>query len=439
MKLQLALVALVAVGSTAHAQQQPPIRQLGSVFATAQETPAIVGHMRALPGGRVLVNDPIGRRVVMLDSALRVVKVVADSTSGTANAYGARPGGLIAFRGDSTLFVDPASLSMLVIDPEGRIARVMSVPRPEEAAALTSISFGSPGFDQQGWIVYRAMPQLRRVMQSAAGSGERSPAMPEMPDTAAIVRLDLATRAIDTVAWVKIPRVSMNVTRGDDGTFTMSQVINPLPVVDEWVVTSDGVVTLVRGRDYRVERVGPDGQVVSSSRLPFDWQRLTDEDKVALIDSVKAQRARMEASGDGAPRAGGTVVFGGPQGSSPPPGGTVNITMRAGPGGAPTSVNSGNMRTNISFVAPTDLPDYKPPFLAGAARADADGNVWVRTIPTRAIPGGAIYDVISPKGELVERVQVPAGREIRGFGPGGLVYLVGREENRTVLEVARAR
>lgn len=439
MKPTLSFVALLAVASAAHAQQQPPVRPLGPVFATAQEAPAIVGHLRALAGGRVLVNDPIGRRVVLLDSALRLVKVVADSTSGTSNAYGARPGGLIPYRGDSTLFVDPASLSMLVIDAEGTIARVMSVPRPEEAAALTSISFGSPGFDREGWIVYRALPSMRRMMRGAPGSGERPPAPPEMPDTAAIVRLDLATRAVDTIAWVKIPRVSMNVNRGDDGTFTMSQVINPLPVVDEWAVTSDGVVTLIRGRDYRAERVGPDGHVLASSRLPFDWQRLTDEDKVALIDSVKAQRERMEASGDGAGRPGGAIVFGGQPGGSPPPGGAVTITMRATPGGAPTTVNSGNMRMNISYVAPDDLPDYKPPFLAGAVRADADGNVWVRTIPTRAIPGGPVYDVISSTGELAERVQVPSGREIRGFGPGGLVYLVGREGGRTVLEVARVR
>src|SRR5438874_8628737 len=50
-------------------------------------------------------------------------------SSATANAYGTRPGGLIAYRGDSTLFVDPASLSMLLIDPNGKIARVRSEER----------------------------------------------------------------------------------------------------------------------------------------------------------------------------------------------------------------------------------------------------------------------------------------------------------------------
>ena len=56
------------------------------------------------------MNDQAGRRILLLDSTLKRVAVVADSSSG-ANGYGARPGGLIAYRGDSTLFVDPAALS----------------------------------------------------------------------------------------------------------------------------------------------------------------------------------------------------------------------------------------------------------------------------------------------------------------------------------------
>ena len=65
----------------------------------------------------------------------------------TASAYGTRPGGLIAFRGDSTLFVDPASLSMLLIDPNGKISRVMSAPRANDVGFLVGGPFGNPGFD----------------------------------------------------------------------------------------------------------------------------------------------------------------------------------------------------------------------------------------------------------------------------------------------------
>lgn len=35
-----------------------------------------------------------------------------------------------------------------------------------------------------------------------------------------------------------------------------------------------------------------------------------------------------------------------------------------------------------------------------------------------------MYDVVNRKGVLVERVRLPAGRLIAGFGRGGVVYLV---------------
>jgi sugar lactone lactonase YvrE len=78
-------------------------------------------------------------------------------------------------------------------------------------------------------------------------------------------------------------------------------------------------------------------------------------------------------------------------------------------------------------VSPSELPDYKPPFLPNSVRADASGNVWVRTIPTRQIPGGPVYDVINGEGKLIDRVQVPAGRTIIGFGSDGAVYLATRD------------
>jgi len=80
-----------------------------------------------------------------------------------------------------------------------------------------------------------------------------------------------------------------------------------------------------------------------------------------------------------------------------------------------------------NFVSPSELPDYKPVFGPGGVRADADNRVWVRTIPTTPTLGGAIYEVIDRSGKLVDRVQVPSGTTIIGFGPGGVVYLGQRD------------
>ena len=126
------------------ASQLPPIKPLGAVFAKSKELLGAVSAVRALPGGKVLVNDINGRKVVLFDSTLSSSTLVADTTSATANAYSSRAGGLIPWKGDSTLFVDPLSLSMLVIDRKGNITRVMSVPRAADVNLLIGGPNGTP-------------------------------------------------------------------------------------------------------------------------------------------------------------------------------------------------------------------------------------------------------------------------------------------------------
>src|SRR5437762_5624901 len=186
MKKFLVILTLIAAtaGPLCLAQSLPPIRQLGPVTSVAKEPLGAVSTLRSLSDGRVLVNDIIGRRVLMFDSSLMNATVVADTTSATANAYGTRPGGLIAYRGDSTLFVDPASLSMLLIDPNGKIARVMSAPRAQDVGFLVGGPFGSPGFDPQGRLIYRA-PSNFFAFRGPPGSGNNLPQIPTPPHSAA--------------------------------------------------------------------------------------------------------------------------------------------------------------------------------------------------------------------------------------------------------------
>lgn len=433
------IALLAATASLSAAQQRPPIRQLGAVTARSAESLSPAASVRALSNGGVLVNDPANRRVILLDRELKSFIVVADSTSATGNAYSGRIGGLIAYRGDSTLFVDPQSLSMMVIDPSGRIGRVMSVPRSEDAQMLSG-ALGIAAFDGKGALIYRTSPRFQM-----RGAGPRTPNFvpPQIPDSAAIVRIDLATRKLDTVTYIKTPKIKMDVSQDGDGGVSMTSQINPLPVVDDWGVLPDGSVAIVRGRDYHVDVVTPEGAKSSFSKIPFDWQRLTDEDKVAFIDSVKAARARMGANAPnlafGAP-GGAQGSAGGGRGGE---GGGPQITIMAGPppgggdGGAQRQGARGR-QAQMTFVPANELPDYKPAFFGGAVRTDTDGNIWIRTIPTSAIAGGPVYDVVNRTGELVERVQIPAGRTLIGFGRG-TAYMSVRENDKVYLESAAVR
>ena len=93
---------------------------------------------------------------------------------------------------------------------------------------------------------------------------------------------------------------------------------------------------------------------------------------------------------------------------------------------------------NVIVPLPLDsIASYVPPFTRGAVRADAEGNVWIRTTAMKG--DRPVYDVVNRKGEIIDRVQLPAFRTIAGFGPG-VVYLAVREATGGVkLERARIR
>ena len=433
-------------------QSRPPIRQLGAALVTSDALGA-VSAIRHLPGGRVLVNDPGKRQVVLLDSTLKRIAVVADTTAATRNAYGSRGGGLLAYRGDSTLFVDPASLSMLVIDPAGKVTRVMAAPRAQDVQFLLGGPLGNPGFDAKGRLVYRLFSLPAGPRRPEPG---QAPTPPVFPDSSPIVRYDLLTRKLDTAAFVRVAAPKMTVSPSDNGGYNITPIINPLPQVDDWAVLPDGAIAIVR-KDYHVDFVNADGTTSSAPKVPFDWQRLSDSAKIAIIDSSKAAMERARASMAAGGAGGVRITVGGPGGitdgpgpGGPPGGGAPIIMMRVGDGPAPPQRGAAPGATpsgdairvgvpQVSFVPISEMPDYRPAFSAGSVRADAEGKLWVRVMPTKPTAAGPEYDVIDRKGTLVDRVALPAGSVIAGFGDGGVVYLGVRDAAGTHLVRARER
>lgn len=446
-------VALCTMAPAARAQQAlPPVRPIGPIEHVTTQAMKSVSEARELPGRRVLVNDIVDHRVLLFDSTLTQATPVADSTSSTANAYGNMPGGLIPYRGDSTLFIDPASLSMLVLDGAGKITRVMSVPRPNEAIFLIGGPFGTSGFDPAGRLVYRGNT-LRLPPAPAAGrGGDKADQLPQFPDSAPIVRVTLATRAEDTVAYFKIPPTQMTITRTDNG-FVATSRINPMPVVDDWALLPDGTIAVVRGRDFHIDWYHPDGTKTSTAKIPFDWQRLTDDQKAAVIDSAKQvlEKRREERvaaltqtrTATGAGTANRTNVTAGGDGGGGMGMANIMIVARKGDGGGdggpPMRGGSAPQITipPLQFVPPYELPDYRPAFTTGATKCDLDGDLWIRT--TQSTDGRPVYDVVNPEGALVDRVQLPAFRTIAGFGKGVVYMAVADSTGGVHLERARLK
>ena len=405
----------------------PPIRPLGPVIrVTAPDLLGSVSSVRPLPGGRLIVNDVTRHRVVLFDSTLTKVTIVADSTSASGGMFGVQLAGIIPFTGDSTLFVDPQSLSMLVIDGAGKTGRVMAVPRPQDAMYLIGGPFGTPGFDPQGRLIYRGL--ARSLKPSTPPTADIPFAIPVLPDSAPVVRINLESRKLDTIGAFKVMKAIITVSRGDDGGISIQTTLNPMMTLDDWALLPDGTVAFVRGSDFRVDWVTPEGVRTSTPKIPFDWQRLTDDDRAVVLDSartaIEKQRAivreRMTNStvpvnGAAAARAGGDAGAQ-PRGAAAP--------------------NGMNLPT-VNMVPASELPDYRPAFQPGASRGDTEGNLWIRT--SKMVNKGAVYDVINRKGELIDRVLVPQFRVIAGFGVGGIVYMGVLDGTAARLEEARVR
>lgn len=468
----------------------PPIQRIATASAVSTERIGNIIGVRELPDGRVLVNDGMRRRLLLMDTSMKTVGVVLDSLSDVSNTYGTRPGALIPFRGDTTLFVDPASFAVVVLDPEGKMVRVRSVWRVEDIPFFTNTSgsFGWPGVDGKGRIVYRvaARPAPPRVRPPAG-----VPYIPAEPDSAFVVAMDIDTRKADTLGSIRIPRRDIRLRRTTEGMIMFDQVVFPLPTTDEWAVLPDGTTAFLRWRDYRIEYLQPDGTIKSSAKLPFDWQRLTDNDKQRIVDSVRVAQQKQSQTqyitamirwvnmyGRGYPQG-----FEVPEGYTPPPGFAKDWMLPPGvkfperymyacaPGVEPEStppapsgptppgmpsgmpampscvpapiISTGGMvppaptPRSVLVASPSDLPDFKPPFGTGAMVPDRDGNLWIRTIPAKPIPGGPVYDVINPQGELESRMQLPPGYTIVGFGKNKVVYLSMRDA--TGIHLARVR
>jgi len=405
--LAVALAAQIVGVTAVAAQQRPSVRPLGPVAKVSPpDVLGSVSQVRPLSGGGVLVNDWVRHQVVLLDREFRKVRAIVDVTPATGGMLGTFFG-LLPFKGDSSLIMDPSSLSMLVVDANGEIVRVMALPSVNETLLMTGSPYGTPGVDSRGRLIF--------VGGAARTAPSIQPTLPDQyvsADSAPLRRVGLATRVRDTLTYVKIPPETHAFLRDrDDQISGLVRTMSPIPIVDGFALMRDGHVAVVRGKDYHVDWLGPDGNWIATPKIAFDWERLDDAGRQMVGDSATAAYEKEQEE--------------------------ANLKARTGSGSQVPRAARGRGEVNMTVrMQVAALQDYRPAFGRNAVRADAEGNLWVRT--SARSDAGAIYDVINGKGELVDRVKLPFGRVISGFGPG-VVYMGVLDDVGARLEMARIR
>ena len=397
-----ALIVAVAVAPVNYVRAQTPIpvRELSAPTAKSTETFGAILGVREIADGKLLVNDARRRQLSVLDAELAHKTIVLDSVAIGRQGYGRFAAPIIPYLGDSTLFVDREALSLLVLDPKGAVARVASAPKPRDLSSLASRATGT---DPKGNLLYATDGPMK--------SDPRNPGGLDRSDSIVVVRANFETRTIDTLGRVRDRITSRSESKKVGDEYAYTTVRNPLPTFDEWAPLSDGTVAIVRGQDYHVDFIMPDGSRFSGPKLPFDWKRLSDADKQALIDSLRVEREKRENDPNAMP----TMVSA--------------ASLKAAAEGGPPITKANQPKQDVEReVEISEIADYYPPLRQGAVKADADANIWILpTTSAQSKNGELVYDVVNNRGVLIHRVRMPRERSIAGFGKGGVVYLMYRD------------
>ncbi|MEO8296152.1 MAG: hypothetical protein ABI613_11605 [Gemmatimonadota bacterium] len=362
----LLLISPMAAAASAQGPSQnltltTPISQSADAFTS-------ITSVRELSNGRVIVTDVMDKSVHLIDLASETSAPIGREGQGPGE-YGF-PTDLLALPGDTTLLVDRVNRRFLIILPSGKTGQ--SIPFPVEAGRDLS---DPRAVDRDGRIFF----------QGSLLGGALTPGQPT-PDSLPIIRWDRRRNSVDTVTYLKVPSMNMNVSGSGSTARVMMFRQQPFGQQDDWSVTPDGRTGVARVADYHIEWFSPTRQRTAGPVNRFERLRVTEADK----EAQRKQNAR-------APR--------------------MMISTRGGS----TRTTAGPPPAMPTGMQEPDYPEFKPPFPTRAVYATPEGMLWVlRSRPaTDLIP---TFDVFDQRGMVVGKVTLPRDRRLVGFG-NGTVYL----------------
>jgi hypothetical protein len=365
------LAALVTLFPVAGWAQGPTTQNvtLTNPLAESADGFTSITSVRELSNGKVLVTDVMEKSVKLVDLASGEATQIGREGQGPGE-YGF-PTELLALPGDTTLLVDRISRRFLMILPNGKPGESIGFP-----SQLGGGLSDPRGVDRNGRIYFQA---------SLLG-GRLTPGEPT-PDSVAILRWDRKRNAVDTVTYVKVPSMNMNVSGSAGSNQTVMFRAQPFSLQDEWSVSPDGRLGVARVSDYHIDWFSPSRQRTSGPVNRFERLRVTEADKEALR-KLNARAPRMIMTADGG-------------------GGATRSS--AGPPPSPTGMGE------------PEYPEFKPPFPTRSVFATPEGMLWVLRSRSANDPIPT-FDVFDQRGTFTGRVSLPKDRRMVGFG-AGTVYL----------------
>ena len=340
--LRLAAVSVVGFSSA-------PVLAQGPTLTKDAEFPegfGLLSTVRELPDGRVMVADPLGLILAILDMDSGEMELLGREGPGPDEYR--QPDAVHALPGGATLLVDLGNARLTVIDSEGGFGETIPI-------VLAQAGGRGPGSMQM--ILPRAVDDQGRIYFAIRGGFGGA-------DSTSIGRYDRETETVDTLARVKPQGVERT---GDSQNIQIRSL--PMTAQDDWAAGPDGTIALVRSDGYYVQVIHPDGRVSTGPTVEHRLIRPRDQEKLAWLEAGQSSGIRMEIEAG--------------------PGGQRSISMSRGGGGTPD-------------IGAFEWPSRMPAFRAGATIIDPQGTIWVgRT--TRA-GDDSRYDIFDGEGNKTGEV-----------------------------------
>lgn len=342
---------------------------------------SVVTQEAKLPAGFGMLSNVVeltDGRVVFADTRNKLF-LRADLGSGKVDTLGTRvdslapggpvgqykfPGWVAHLGGDTIALVDFNVLRTTLWSEAGR---------PLGVLPLKAIAGNAPV------LLYDTTGRGYKIdYQAILGGGE--PGRSLRPDSIPVLRMTVASGAVDTVALLAAPEYGAAVF-GEQ----VQQVAKVFAPNDFFGVLPDGTAWVARARENRVDWRSPDGTWVLGQPQAYTKVPVTQADKDRVLAQVRDQGKQ----------------FGMPQ--------------------------------DLRIVYP--FADTKPPFDFALGRST--GEVWLQG-PRKQEDAALVYDVFDRKGVWRRAVAFPKGASLAGFGPKGAVYAAIKNEDGT-RTVARFR
>ncbi len=344
---------------------------LGPPNAVFPEDFGYVQVVRELPGGDVLVPDPLGNALYRVDMDAGTRTVVG--TLGEGPEEYRQPDAVWPLPGDSTLLVDLGNGRLVRLGPDLGFGAAYPIGRPQGDGGFVMAL--PAGIDRGGHVYAAALGGFA--------------ADPEAPGT--ILRIGLTEGTVDTAGTYKRTEVVV-----DESANRVSISPIPLSPADAWGVAADGSVVVARSVGYGVDWYGPDGSVTRGDTVAYEPIPIS----VAEMEEYFRDRRRHAGVG-------------------------MSMTSSATGEATTTFYRGSSGRSEEPDYDNFSWPDVKPALHSVTVRVDPRGRAWVR----RHVPAGSssAYDVFDRDGDLVGAFTLDGDRRVAGFGPAS-VYMVAFDE-----------